>query len=158
MLPADTRHPHQPCDYVKPSGKSVNICGRIYHPEWNLLWVDSILNEVRSYGPDWYCTWISWGKSMATDDKNYSELTFTQFTKSRMRHHDSINWYVFLQLRNNGPDGVSNHQPHRCLLNRLFRCRSRKTLKLRVTGLCAENSPVTGEFPAHMARNKENVE
>ena len=32
-------------------------------------------------------------------------------------------------------DGVSNHQPHDCLLNRSVRRRSRKTLKLRVTGL-----------------------
>ena len=29
--------------------------------------------------------------------------------------------------------------------------------KLRVTGLCAGNSPVTGEFPAQMASNAENV-
>ena len=48
-----------------------------------------------------------------------------------------------------GRDGVSNHQSHDCLLNRLFRRISKKTSKLRVTGLCAENSPVTGEFPAH---------
>ena len=33
----------------------------------------------------------------------------------------------------------------------------RKTSKLRVTGLCAGNSPVTGEFPAQMASNAENV-
>ena len=52
-----------------------------------------------------------------------------------------------LQWRHNGQDGVSNHQPHDCLLNRLFRCRTKKTPKLRVTGLCAGNSPVTGEFP-----------
>ena len=32
-----------------------------------------------------------------------------------------------------------------------------KTLKLRVTGLCGGNSPVTGEFPAQMASNAENV-
>ena len=32
-----------------------------------------------------------------------------------------------------------------------------KTSKLRVTGLCAGNSPVTGEFPAQMASNAENV-
>ena len=31
-----------------------------------------------------------------------------------------------LQWRHNGRDGVSNHQPHHCLLNRLFRRRSRK--------------------------------
>ena len=38
-----------------------------------------------------------------------------------------------------------------------FRRRSKKTLKLRVTGLCAGNSPVTGEFPAQRASNTENV-
>ena len=60
-----------------------------------------------------------------------------------------------LQWRHNGRDGVSNHQPYDYLLNRLFRHRSKKTAKLRVTGLCAGNSPVTGEFPAQMASNAE---
>ena len=40
-----------------------------------------------------------------------------------------------LQWRHNGHD-VSNHQPHHCLLNRLLGRRSKKTSKLRVTGLC----------------------
>ena len=52
------------------------------------------------------------------------------------------------QWRHNDRDGVLNHQPQDCLLNRLFRRRSKKTPKLRVTGLCEGNSPVTGEFPA----------
>ena len=64
---------------------------------------------------------------------------------------------LLLQWRHNGRDGVSNHQPRDCLLNRLFRRRSKKTSKLRVTGLCAGNSPGTGEFPAQMASNAENV-
>ena len=64
---------------------------------------------------------------------------------------------VVLQWRHNGHDYVSNHQRHDCLLNRLFRCRSKKTSKFRVTGLCAGNSPVTGEFPAQMASSAENV-
>ena len=67
------------------------------------------------------------------------------------RVHNSLRW------RHYGRDGVSNHQPHHCLLNRLFACRSMKTSKLRVTGLCAGNSPGTGEFPAQMASNAENV-
>ena len=50
-----------------------------------------------------------------------------------------------------------NHRPHGCLLNRLFRRRSKKTCKLRVIGLCAGNSPVTGEFPAQRASNAENA-
>ena len=62
---------------------------------------------------------------------------------------------VSLQWRHNEHDGVSNHQPHDCILNRLFRRRSKKTSKLRVTGLCAGNSPVTGEFPAQIFSNGE---
>ena len=62
-----------------------------------------------------------------------------------------------LHWRHNDPDSVSNHQPHDCLLNCLFRRRSKKTSKLRVTGLCVGNSPGTGEFPAQMASNAENV-
>ena len=56
-----------------------------------------------------------------------------------------------LQWRHNERDSVSNHQPHDCLLNCLFRHRSKKTSKLRVTGLCEGNSPGTGEFPAQRA-------
>ena len=62
-----------------------------------------------------------------------------------------------LRWRHNGRDSVSNHQPHHCLLNRLFGCRSKKTWKLRVTGLCVGISPGTGEFLAQMASNSENV-
>ena len=52
----------------------------------------------------------------------------------------TYHWWS-LHWRHNDHDGVSNHQPHGCLLNRLFRRRSKKTSKLRVTGLCAGNSP-----------------
>ena len=62
-----------------------------------------------------------------------------------------------LQWRHNERDGVSNHQPHDCLLKRFFRRRSKKTSKLRVTGLCEGNSPVTGKFPAQRASTVENV-
>ena len=61
------------------------------------------------------------------------------------------------QWRHNGLHGVSNHQPHHCLLSRLFGCRSKKTSNIRVTGLCAGNSPGISEFPAQMASNAENV-
>ena len=52
-------------------------------------------------------------------------------------------YYKALTLRwhQNGRDSVSNHQLHGCLFNRLFRRRSKKTSKLRVTGLCLGNSP-----------------
>ena len=73
-------------------------------------------------------------------------------TPSRpLRRHRNV-W------RHNGRDGVSNYQPHDCLLNRLVGRRSKKTSKLRVTGLCAGNSPGTGEFPAQRPpTNTENV-
>ena len=62
-----------------------------------------------------------------------------------------------LRWRHNGRDSVSNHQPHCCSLNRVFIRRSKKTSKLRVTGLYAGNSPGPGEFPVQMASNAENV-
>ena len=62
-----------------------------------------------------------------------------------------------LQWRHNERAGVSNDQPHGCLLNRLFSRRSNKTSKLRVIGLRAGNSPAAGEYPAQMASNAENI-
>ena len=64
--------------------------------------------------------------------------------------------HVSLLWRLNGCGGLSNHQPHDCLLSRLFRHISKKTSKLRVTGLCEGNSPGTGEFPPQRASNAEN--
>ena len=62
------------------------------------------------------------------NERSFSTLhTWTASSALRWRHNDHA--------------GVSNHQPHGCLLNRLFRRRWKKTLKLRVTGLCAGNSP-----------------
>ena len=74
-----------------------------------------------------------------------------QLVKLNSRITSALRW------RQNDHDGVSNHQSHGCLLNRLFRRRSKKTSKLRVTGLCVGNSPGTGEFPAQRASYAENV-
>ena len=57
---------------------------------------------------------------------------------------------ITLQWRHNGRDGVSNHQPHDRLLNRLYRRRSKKISNIRVTDLCVGN-------PAQMASDAENV-
>ena len=93
----------------------------------------------------------------------YTVRNFVSPTK--IRYHG--NWFqpqqsnnllhLSLQWRHNGRDSVSNHQPHDIFLNRLFRHRSKKTSKLRVTGLCAGNSPEADDFPAQMASNAENV-
>ena len=66
--------------------------------------------------------------------------------------------YVYtLQWRHNESHDVTDHQPHDCLLKRLFRGRSKKTSKFCVTGLSEGNSPMTGEFPAQRASNAENA-
>ena len=57
-----------------------------------------------------------------------------------------VRW-ITLHWRHNDHDGVSNHQPHGCLLTRLLRGRSKKTSKLRVTGLCGGNSPGSVNSP-----------
>ena len=56
-------------------------------------------------------------------------------------------WKYSLQWRHNERDGVSNHLRLDFLLNRLFRRRSKKTAKLRVTALCEGNPSVTGGTP-----------
>ena len=63
-----------------------------------------------------------------------------------------------LQWRHNERDGISNHRFLDCLLNRLFGCRSNKASKIRITGLCEGNPPVTGGFPSQRTdSNAENV-
>ena len=69
-----------------------------------------------------------------------------RFANSCLQQHDILwtfqtNEVTALRWRHNGHDSVSNHQPHLCLLNRLFTRRTKKTSKLRVTGLCVGNSP-----------------
>ena len=67
--------------------------------------------------------------------------------------------HIFLSYQwcHNEQDSVSNHQLPDFLLYHLSRLRSKKASKLRFTGLCAGNSPVTGEFPTQRASNAENV-
>ena len=81
---------------------------------------------------------------------NHYAIPLFAFTARPTKHSE-----ISLQLRHNERDGVSNHQPHNCLLERLFRHRWKKASKLRVTGLCDGNSPRTGEFPAQRASNVE---
>ena len=68
-----------------------------------------------------------------------------------------IVFVVALQWRHNERDGDSNYQPHDCLLNSIFKAHIKGTSKLRVTGLCEGNSPLTGGFHAQRASNAVNV-
>ena len=78
-----------------------------------------------------------------------------QDTKNNVEYFSGIKYLghilsiLMLRWRHNGLDGVSNHQPHDCSLNRLFRRRSMSSSKLRVTGLYARNSPVTAVNSSH---------
>ena len=80
---------------------------------------------------------------------------------SRCRFHATSSILVIidssLQWRHKERDFVSNHHRLDCLLNHFFKCRSKNTSKLRVTGLYEGNSPLTGEFPSQWASNAENV-
>ena len=66
-------------------------------------------------------------------------IRYTLLNAISLKFLYTITWlsFIFMSLlwRHNGLDGVSNHQPHDCLLNHSFRRRSKKTSKLRLTGL-----------------------
>ena len=65
--------------------------------------------------------------------------------KERKKHslQPSPPWNI-LHWCHNEDDGVWNHRRHNYFFfNRLFRCRSKKTSKLRVTVFCEGNPPVT---------------
>ena len=81
------------------------------------------------------------------------EMTSCIATTANEAGDNVLHHQLALQWRHSERDCVSNHQPHDCL----FRRRSKKTSKLRVTGLCVGNSPVTGEFFAQVTSNAENV-
>ena len=61
-------------------------------------------------------------------------------------YEESASFYI-ITWRHNDHDGASNHQPHGCLLNRLFGRKSKKTSKLRVTGLCVGTSTGPANSP-----------
>ena len=109
--------------------KKIYLCFR--------LWIRAIkfssLPWLTDFFSDMYMFWLEIHKRLCSwnlfEGKVWDEITypFPNFNALRWRHNE----------RNN----VWNRQPHDCLLNRLFRRRSKKTSKLRVTGLCAGNSP-----------------
>ena len=76
----------------------------------------------------WFWTYLSWLRYWHRGSRNNRQLESSQ-------------------RRHNGRNGVSNQQPHQCLLNRYSGVDQRKH----------GNSQGTGEFPAQMASNAENV-
>ena len=83
------------------------------------------------------------------------DVSWTCFHLSKVLYkHCSIH---SLQWCHNERDGFSDYRHLYCLLNRLFRRGSKKASKLRVTGLCEGNHPVTGGFLSQRISNTENV-
>ena len=104
--------------------------------------------------PLWrHCNGCYLAKQLILEKQIHKSQNCSVITKKAMRLIEMIT----LRWRHNERDSVWNHQPHDCLLKRLFRRRSKKISKICVTGLCVGNSPATGEFPAQMASNAENV-
>ena len=100
-------------------------------------WFHTILYHFNQY------LWHRMASQAQFIDQRISAISQWHSTPFLPNEHAISNVSVICTLhwRHNEPDGVSNHQPRYCLLNCLFRCRTKKTPKLRVTGLCAENSP-----------------
>ena len=114
------------------SGSMVQRIGP--YGRWNfLIFIEFVPRSIKSRTPFWM-----------TSPQKWFGITDSQ-----------RNWV--LQWRHNEHDDVSYHQPHDCLLNGLFKRRSKKTSKLCVTGLCEGNSRMTGEFPAQRTSNAEDV-
>ena len=167
--------------FLTPLGHTSNMIAHIINgtlsPDHQLLWnleaerdrfrVVQLISQLTGVSAAGY-----WGACQILDTKIISILWFPNLARSydkTLYHFVNEDLDVTLAVgvhagsrctlewRHNGRDCVSNHQPHDCFLNRLFRHRSKKTSKLRVTGLCAGNSPEAGEFPTQRASNAENV-
>ena len=125
--------------------------------KWPILFFCSIPYEHQ--GP-LLLTWFNFNPSM--DKKSHAqwsvEWNYLSIPKlQRCNRLCTLCYCALLSLhwRHNDQDGVSNHQPHRCLLNRLFR--RRENIKApRHWPLCGEFTG-TGEFPTQRASYAENV-
>ena len=101
--------------------------------------LSSIVRVKHSSNQDWiHITWVT----------THYQCKHPWFMSYRCCHHNDVIMSPMASQITGGVDG---------LLNRLFRRRSKKTSKLRVTGLCEGNSPATGEFPTQRASHAENV-
>ena len=99
------------------------------HVLFLLVWFSACMYVPNSFISGWPRSW-----SMREDVTNVTSSHWLGPCSATYRKRSLLLHY----------NNVINHQPHHCLLRRLFGSRSKKTSKLRVTGLCAGNSPVTG--------------
>ena len=78
----------------------------------------------------------------------WRNCTFSLGQCPLVKHSIAFEIVIAFHWSHNGSDCVSNHQPYDCLLNHLFRRRSKKTPKLSLAF-------VRGIHPAQMASNAE---
>ena len=79
------------------------------------------------------------------ESDQYSYWVFIEYPDDfRRSMHPNL---FALEQRHDERDSVLNHRYLDCLLNCLFRRRSKKTLKLGVTGLSERNSPAPLKGP-----------
>ena len=124
--------------------------------QWNIsnVWFPYLMETAWQWWPEIWHADVSWLPSELLIF-GHGPLIFLIFNPIASACEQGVG--LTLQWRHNERNGVSNHRRLDCLLNRLFRRRSKKTSKLRVTGLCEGDSPLTGEFLAQRASNAENL-
>ena len=83
----------------------------------------------------------------------FAKLTASQLHYGTSHEQHGVPNHLHITVTSQWARWRIKYQPNDCLLNRLFRRRSKKTSKFRVTG----NSQMSSEFPAQMASNAENV-
>ena len=109
---------------------SFQVVSSVERPRFltSLSWQALGLRHWAGFNYTWH--WAGFNNKMAAIIKK-------TFTISFYGMNIVLFWSMFnrnllpLQWRHNSRDGVSNHQPHDCLLNRLFRRRYKKTSKHR---------------------------
>ena len=137
---------HMTCDIRKDQDRStvinyINI--QVIRDFWRLFFCNSDFRSVCGIlCRESSCWWYQWKKCC---------LSWRIIKATRIWRADAVAScsVILLLWRHNGGYGVSNHQPHDSLLNRLFKCRSKKTSKHRVTGLFG------GEFTGHRPVTRE---
>ena len=97
------------------------------------------------------CGIIPKGHAYMHHNSQFPQTCCSASASKALNHRNlSLQWH-------NKRHGVSNHRQLDCLLKRLFRRTSKKTSKLRVTGLRERNPPVTGRFSSQRTSNAGNV-
>ena len=131
----------------------LRLSAYIYVSKLTIIGSDNGLSPGRRQVIIWTNAGILVIRSVGT---NFIEILSDVHTFSFKKKHLKISsakcWPFSLQWRHNERGSVSNHRRLGGLLSRLFRHRSRKTSKLRVTGLCEGNPAVDSPHKGPVTR------